>query len=379
MMRAPTLVTAAGGLTQDSMAETRTSLHILVVAPGHDPAGVIERAVLRLGGEERMPHEIRVVAPRRRLAEVQRDLLGPGGAVRFGQLCERAGFPRDEILFNQRTLHPLEANGEEDCLAIADRLLDLLRRLSSQDAAVLTVAVAEDAGLASHLLHCCMQVIARTADRLVLFPSGAAVDETVPRSVVSASPEIEIPLLLWPATEPVPATYAEAVAVRRSERRRASRRDVLRLDRRRRTVAVGEASLTLPAMQFFWLYYLASTPGERFPLAELTSRFGAGNRHHPYAQKLSDGTGRTFPADLHRAFVQLFPFAADKFDAMYRRACGPNPGLPSTISKINAALRRGLGRGAGPYLIEGGRGAGGYRIPLPSSAIQIVGAEVKRA
>jgi hypothetical protein len=56
-----------------------------------------------------------------------------------------------------------------------------------------------------------------------------------------------------------------------------------------------------------------------------------------------------------------------------QRACGPQPGLPSTISKINAALRRALGRGAGPYLIEGGRGTGGYRITLPASAIQIVG------
>jgi hypothetical protein len=61
------------------------------------------------------------------------------------------------------------------------------------------------------------------------------------------------------------------------------------------------------------------------------------------------------------------------------RSCGPHPGLPSTISKINAALRRALGRGAAPYLIQGGRGAGGYRLTLPASGIQIVGIDTRHA
>jgi hypothetical protein len=187
-------------------------------------------------------------------------------------------------------------------------------------------------------------------------------------------------VLLWPANEPVPQTYAEAVERRRLERRRVAAPDPLRLDVRRRIVSVGETSLTLPAMQFFWLYYLASTPGERFPLAELTAQFGTGRRHPgQFVQKLSDGRTRVFPADLQRAFAQLFPMAPDKFDVMYQRACGPHPGLPSTISKINAALRRALRGGAGPYLIQGGRGAGGYRLALPPAAIHITGADARRA
>jgi hypothetical protein len=360
------------------MTDPRRQSHLLVVAPGQDPAAMVERVVARLGEERRMPDEVRVIAGRRQLTEIRRVLLTAAGARRFAALCAQAGFARDEILFNQRTLHPLDTNEDEDGAAIADRLLDLLRRLSSSEDASLTIAVAEDAGLAGYLLHCCLQVVGRSSDRLVIFTTGEASRRPGAGSRPSGSRQIEIPLLLWPATEPVPATYAEAVVARRSERRRAASRDVLRLDRRRRTVAFGETSVTLPPMQFFWLYYLASTPGERFPLAELTARFGNGKRYRPFVQKLSDGRLRSFPADLQGVFLQLFPHAADKFDAMYSRACGPDPGLPSTISKINAALRRALGRGVGPYLIESGRGAGGYRITLPASAIQIVGAEVGR-
>jgi hypothetical protein len=358
------------------MFDPRRSSHILVVAPGQDPAGTLECAVVFLGDEKRIPDEIHVVASRQRLAAIQIALLSPAGARRFAALCAQAGFARDEILFNRRTLHSLDVNGEGGCAAAADRLLDLLRRLPSSEDTALTVAVAEEAGLPGYLLHCCLQVAGRSSDRLVILTPGAA-SATRARSGRPACRQFEVPLLLWPPTDPPPATYAEAVLTRRTERRRAARRDVLRLDRRRRTVASGETSLTLPAMQFFWLYYLASTPGERLPLAELTDRFGAAGQYQPFAQKLSDGRVRTLPADLRRVFLELFPHAADKFDAMYRRASGPNPGLPSTISKINAALRRGLGRGAGPYLIEGGRGAGGYRLSLPSSAIQIVGADVR--
>jgi hypothetical protein len=35
--------------------------------------------------------------------------------------------------------------------------------------------------------------------------------------------------------------------------------------------------------------------------------------------------------------------------------------------------------GAGPYLIQGGRGAGGYRLALPPAAIHITGADARRA
>jgi hypothetical protein len=353
------------------MVDTRQSSHILVLAPGRQPAQMLERALAHLGTERRVPHDIRIVTTALRLGEVQRELLTPSGARRVASACERAGFPRDEILFNQRTVHVLDLD-EGECESRADRLLDLLRRLCHSEDGGLTVVLAEDAGVPGHLLQACLQVVGRTADRLwIELPADRTPGRA--RTEPGECRYLEIPLLLWPATEPLPASYAEAVEVRRRERRRLVRPDVLRLDRRRRTVWVGETSLTLPAMQFFWLYYLALSPGEIFPLREIVVEAGGGDGHPVVTQELSDGRRRAFPADLQRVFVQLFPHAADKFDATYARACGPYPGLPSTISKINAAFRRTLGRGAGPYLIQGGRGVGGYRLTLPAHAIDIVG------
>lgn len=362
------------------MPDARAGLQILIVAPGRHPAAAVERAMLRLRDEQRVPHEIHVVAPRERLAELQRACFG-AGAARFAAACAATGFSRDEILFNQRTLHALDEPAVADGSTGADRVLALLRQLSSSDAVVLTVVVCEDAGPSGHFLHAALHVAGRIPDRLLVDTSPAPAHgkgHKVSRTG-DGTRHVELPVLLWPAGELVPQTYAEAVKRRRVERLRLAKPDVLRLDARRRTVSVGETTVTLPAMQFFWTYYLASTCGERFPLAELTGAFASGRRQPAQlTQKLPEGRVRVFPADLHRAFVQLFPMAADKFEAMYLRSCGPQPGLPSTISKINAALRRALGGGAGPYLIQGGRGAGGYRLALPASGIQIVGVDPRR-
>ena len=333
--------------------------------------------MLRLRDEQRIPHEIHVVASRERLAELQRDLLGGGrGAAQFAEACAAAGFPRDEILFNQRTLHGV--GGDGDCGAEADRAVAVLRQLVSSDDSSLSVIVCEDAGASGYLLQAALQIVGRLQDRLLI--DASLLRPQRKGTNARANGHLELPLLLWPANEPAPQTYGEAVKRRRTERLRIARPDVLRLDVRRRTVAVGETMVTLPAMQFFWMYYLASTTGERFPLAELSGALASARRQPAQlTQKLPDGRVRVFPADLQRAFVQLFPMAADKFEAMYLRACGPHPGLPSTISKVNAALRRALGRGAEPYLIQGGRGAGGYRLALPSSGVQIVGLDPRRS
>ena len=359
------------------MPDTRSGLHILVVAPGRRPVETFERAIERLREDHRMPHEIHVVATRDRLAAVQHSFFAAPG--RFGELCAAAGFARDEILFNGRTLHVvIEDGGPHESSGDADRTLALLKQLSSADDSSLTVVVAEDAGVAGHLLHAALQVVGRVADRLLIDLASDA-DRKRTRADAGVCRYLELPVLLWPAIEPVPATYADAVQRRRLEQARVRRPDVLRLDCRSRVASVGDTRVTLPALQFFWLWYLASTPGERFPLAELTSLTG-GARRQPgqLTQRLADGRVRVFPGDLQRAFAQMFPSAVDKFDAMYQRACGPHPGLPSTISKINGTLRRALAGGAGPYLIKGGRGAGGYRITLPASAIQIVASDSKR-
>jgi hypothetical protein len=75
---------------------------------------------------------------------------------------------------------------------------------------------------------------------------------------------------------------------------------------------------------------------------------------------------------IKRVFVTLFPEAADEFPLLFKRACGPTPGLPSAIAKLNAHLKRALGVGAEPYLIAGGRGSGGYRLTLLPAQIELV-------
>lgn len=346
------------------MPNTRP-LHVLVVAPGRRPAGVLERALLRLRDEGHPPHEIHVVAPGPLIDEVRCDLLEGG---RFARFCAAQGLDRDEVLFNRRTLHAVTPPAAPDCTVGADRLLALLRTLTRSRDVALTVVLCEDAGVTGHLMHACLQIVARVEDRLLLNLSN------VSRRLRASCAFLEVPLLLWPPNEPVPATYAEAASRRRLDLMRLTQPDVLRLDCRTRVARVGETTVKLPAMQFFWLWYLASIPGERFPLADVTDALTNPRRlSAPITQTLTDGRSRVFPADLQRAFGQLFPKAADKFESMYVSACGPHPGLPSTISKINAGFRRALGGGAAPYLIKGGRGAGGYRITLPPSAIQIVG------
>ena len=348
------------------MADTRPQLHILLLAPGAHPSALIERTLLRMRGDARLPHEIHIVAARPLLADVTRELLAGG---RFGEMCRRHGLDRDEILFNARTLHPVVTPSALDWSHGADRLLGLFRTLTASIEAALTVVIADDAGVTGYLVQACLPIVARVEDRLVLDVSLRA-----GHSRSAACGYLELPLLLLPPDEPVPATYAEAAVRRRTELRRLARPDVMRMDVRGRTVRVGETSIVLPAMQFFWLWYLASAPGERFPLPELASAL-SGPRRQPVqvTQTLSDGRVRVLPSDLQRAYAEFFPMAPDKFEPMFLRACGPHPGLPSTISKINAALRRALGLGAGPYLIQGGRGAGGYRITLPAASVQIVG------
>jgi hypothetical protein len=351
------------------------SVHVLVVVPGDRPVDVVGRAMSRLGAQRRPPHEIRVIASRARLLETQRELLGTTGAPRFAALCERSGFSRDDILFSLRTLHAVELGESDTGTAAIDRLLDLLRTWSTAQNSSLTVVIANDAGAVGHLLHASLQIAGRVSDCLLVDELPAR-----PRRAKPAQPvHVEVPILLWPAGEAVPHSYTMAVDSRVVERRRVVTPDVLRLDKRQLLASVGESPLRLPAMQFFWLYYLAALPGEWFPLAEVSAQFTTTRRHSvQLTQRLSDGRLRTLPVDLRRVYLQLFPMAEDKFDAMFHRACGPHPGLPSTISKINAVIRRTLGGGAAPYLIQGGRGAGGYRLNLPPSVIQIVSSDTRR-
>jgi hypothetical protein len=327
---------------------------LLLVADGGSTS-LLERSLVRAHADNRLPHEIHIVGPRAPLTELQTDLLSADGAGGFGAMCARLGITRDEVLFNQRSFHLLNIDAHTtDLCPCADRIFHLFHQLHAGHHQ-LTVIGASAAGSLAVITHGVLQIVAKPADRFLL-DMGAAF--------------AEVPLLLL--DEVSASTYREVVSARRAERVRRERPDPLRISVRKRHVRVSDTPIALPAMQFFWLYYLACTPGELFPLQELSTALSSSRRASlPLVQRLSDGRTRTFPHDLQRAFARVFPKATDKFEAMFQRACGPQPGLPSTVSKINAALRRALGRGAEPYLIRGGRGTGGYRLTLDSSLLVI--------
>ena len=362
------------GIKPRPMTETPRPLHILVLVASNQGAAMVECALAQARAHERVPDEIHIVASPECVAHVHRELLADGnGATRFVAVCSQLGVARDEILLNQRTLHAVRTDAQVLADA-AERLFQLFRQLGSGRHREVTVVVARDAAALGVLAHAAMQIVGRPEDRFFVEVERAPSSRRSRRELSDGGWRCaEVPLLLWHRDDAPVAHYMDAVGAQRVERQRLERPDPLRLDLRQRRVMIGATDVPMPAMQFFWLYYLAASPGERFPLLEISTALSASRRPSPvFTQKLSSGTTRSFPADLQRAFGRVFPHAQDKFDAMFLRSCGPHPGLPSTISKINAALRRALGRGAAPYLIKGGRGNGGYRVTLDRSFIQIV-------
>jgi hypothetical protein len=355
------------------MADSSRPLHVLVLVGGERLAHVLESALSHACRQQRLPDEIHVMAPPPHLDRFRRELLRDGEQTRFATLCGRLGVRRDEILLNQRTLHAFELPRNGLLSEAAERVFELLRHISHGRRSEVTVLVTTDAGALGVLAHAAMQVVARPFDRFFVATGtgtrGRNSRKTTPPRVECA----EVPLLLSEADAMTVNHYMDAVAARRTERQRLEQPDPLRLDLRGRTVTIGRTEIRLPAMQFFWLYYLATSAGERFPLSEISSALTSPRTSLPiFVQKLAGGHTRAFPAHLLRAFMRVFPHGTDKFAAMFQRSCGPQPGLPSTISKINAVLRRALGRGAEPYLIKGGRGAGGYRVTLSNTSIHIV-------
>jgi len=146
------------------------------------------------------------------------------------------------------------------------------------------------------------------------------------------------------------------------------------MDGRRRAVEIDDVVLAVPRLQFFWLFCLGTLAPKALPLRALCGNVDVGAdgsiavaSKHPHRADLEVAARH-----IGRVFAALFPDVADEFPSVFSRACGPSPGLPSVIAKLNAHLKRALGGGAEPYLIAGGRGAGGYRLTLPPAQIKLV-------
>jgi hypothetical protein len=138
-------------------------------------------------------------------------------------------------------------------------------------------------------------------------------------------------------------------------------------------VRIDDVEVTFPRLQFFWLFVLAALAPGAFPLKSLTGSFHVDTRGRVsiVGTPVDRAPLEALVAMLQKIFVTLFPGADDDFPRVLKHACGPSPGLPSIIAKINAKLKHALGIGAAPYLVTGGRGAEGYRLTLPTTNITI--------
>jgi hypothetical protein len=146
------------------------------------------------------------------------------------------------------------------------------------------------------------------------------------------------------------------------------------LDGRRRVIRIDDVELPWPRLPFFWMFCLATLAPTALPLRLLCGNFDVEANGqitiaatHPERAQLADCARH-----LKHVFMTLCPEAAEEFPLIFKRACGPTPGLPSVMAKLNARLKQALGAGAEPYLIAGGRGAGGYRLTLPPAQIELV-------
>jgi hypothetical protein len=182
-----------------------------------------------------------------------------------------------------------------------------------------------------------------------------------------------MPTVLAPQPVESVHTFQQLADARRLARQRLASPGTVVFIGRRRVVHIDDVEVTFPRLQFFWLFVLATLAPDSFPLKALTGGFHVDTRGRVsiVGTPVDRATLETLTATLERIFVTLFPGADDDFPRVLKHACGPSPGLPSIIAKINARLKQALGIGATPYLVTGGRGVEGYRLTLPAASITI--------
>jgi hypothetical protein len=242
-----------------------------------------------------------------------------------------------------------------------------------------TVVASSEAGMVGILAHSALQLVGKPTDRFCILDVGPRTRVGPKRrrqgkDRVSRPTLSEVPTIL--AERPVPPglSYSELARSRRVARQRLFQPGMLTLDGRRRAIRVDDVELPVPRLQFFWMFCLATLAPQPLPLRLLCGNFEieADGRmtiasEHPQRMHLE-----MLARHIKGVFVALFPEASDQFPLVFKRACGPTPGLPSVIAKLNAHLKRALGVGAEPYLIAGGRGTVGYRLTLPPAQIKLV-------
>jgi hypothetical protein len=359
-----------------SMSQSRT-FRVLVVAPGANPTVVYDALTAVATIDRRCVDEVHVLTSADTVDRLSAALLKPGMPSALANRCRRLGIETADIVLGRRAIHGLGSSGKPG--SIADDVLDTLRQLCGDPVNEVTVVASSEAGVVGVLAHSALQLVGELAARFFVLDVGPTAEvgsehrrpgrARMPRPTLS-----EVPIILAERPMKPGQSYTELVTSRRLARRRLFQPGKLTLDGRRRAIRIDDVELPVPRLQFFWMFCLATLAPKALPLRLLCGNFDvqADGRitiaaEHPQRAQLE-----AHARHIKRVFVTLFPEAADEFPLLFKRACGPTPGLPSAIAKLNAHLKRALGVGAEPYLIAGGRGSGGYRLTLLPAQIELV-------
>lgn len=324
----------------------------------------------------------------------------------FATLCRRLHIPYGRTVFSDRTITVLHgADGaplddirtSDDSEAVADQILWTLRDLCRDRDSAIHATIAGGRKTMGVYLHSALQLIGRTEDRLFHILTHPLVEEAIAagrmkdffypvrdvrfgRLVVRKSEMldcVEIPLLRWPAAPDLDRlTYRQLVARRDQEIRYQRSPDPLTLNAADRTLLVGDHEIRLPKSLFFWYCYLAQIAGEQLPVADFMAYVKVeGDRRIAFRGNPSKAMRETLEGHI-KGLLQLNATLrrghADDFPRMLHEHCvrsTPDPAIRQVVSHTNRAIRRALGNLAEPYVIQGKRGSGGYRLTLPRELI----------
>lgn len=164
----------------------------------------------------------------------------------------------------------------------------------------MVVVAAADAGSLGIPAHAALQCVGRPSDRFFFLdyqagrasspatsPGGRQGGIRVKASRVVLS---ELPTILAARASGARETFQELASSRRLARHRLSDPGLLMLDGPRRTIRIDDAEFSLPRLQFFWFFTLATLAPAAFPLKAMTGNVDTDLRGRLETSRSSSGS-----------------------------------------------------------------------------------------
>jgi len=341
-------------------------------------------------------------------------VLGPRGA--FVRLCTDLGPSRRAVKFGPSTIHVFTgADGApiDDVLttadgdALAQRMLDIVRRICSDKDATVHAIASGGRKVMSLYLNAMMQIAGRPEDKLFhllvhpaierqivdkrrrldyFYPRGAVrIDgQTIPEQDQLAY--IEIPLLTITTTDTLKRNlpWAEIVRLRKREAAWGVAPPPLTVDPRTLSLRIGDVEVRLQPRQFFWYYSVARLGTEGYgplPAGALARalEFEARGQHR-FKPDVEDAARLQEVERCLRAYHHaLFPRDGDEFSAVLKGGLEADlDGLRGYMSKAKRQLKGALGAASRTYEARARRGTGEYSIGVSPDDIRILAGPAPR-